>query len=216
MKRCGYTPDSSWPMAMPRRSSSNMSHRWHMRRVDIRLRHNHHVLPQLALHYASTKTALGQWSSKLSRCIYAIRQDASLQSLRAECPACRHRILCPHRIEAPHFSVTISCEDGQVCYDTNTTVTGLCLAALQGRGRIALQIERLDLNGGAITLMLGPMSGIGRMPMTITGMSIHCTSVRVEERKGSCVPLPAGRPEILDFAKTSVSRPEGPIVLYNV
>ena len=32
MKRCGYAPDSSWPMAMPRRSSSNMSHRWNMTR----------------------------------------------------------------------------------------------------------------------------------------------------------------------------------------
>ena len=61
----------------------------------------------------------------------------------------------PHRIEAPHFSVTISCEDGQVCYDTNTTATGLALAALQGRGRIALQIERLDLNGGRYYIDVG-------------------------------------------------------------
>ena len=61
----------------------------------------------------------------------------------------------PYRIEAPHFSVTISCEDGQVCYDTNTTATGLALAALQGRGRIALQIERLDLSGGRYYIDVG-------------------------------------------------------------
>jgi lipopolysaccharide transport system ATP-binding protein len=58
-------------------------------------------------------------------------------------------------IEAPIFSVTISREDGTICYDTNTAAIGLILPPSQGQGRIALRFDRLDLNGGQYYIDVG-------------------------------------------------------------
>jgi lipopolysaccharide transport system ATP-binding protein len=56
--------------------------------------------------------------------------------------------LTPQPIKAPIFGVIISREDGFICYDTHTAAAGLILPTIQGRGKVALQLERLDLNGG--------------------------------------------------------------------
>jgi len=56
--------------------------------------------------------------------------------------------LAPQPIEAPIFGVIISREDGVICYDTHTAAAGLTLPTIQGRGQVALQLERLDLTGG--------------------------------------------------------------------
>lgn len=57
--------------------------------------------------------------------------------------------LSPQAIESPIFSVTISREDGQVCFDTNTAITAArSLPTVEGKGAIALQLERVDLGGG--------------------------------------------------------------------
>jgi lipopolysaccharide transport system ATP-binding protein len=56
--------------------------------------------------------------------------------------------LAPQPIEAPIFGVIISREDGFICYETHTAAAGLTLPTIQGRGKVALQFERLDLNGG--------------------------------------------------------------------
>jgi lipopolysaccharide transport system ATP-binding protein len=50
-------------------------------------------------------------------------------------------------IRAPIFGVTISRKDGLACYDTSTEASGTHLDMIHGPGRIAFQIERLDLIG---------------------------------------------------------------------
>lgn len=63
--------------------------------------------------------------------------------------------LAPQAVESPIFSAAISCEDGFVCYDTNTNAAGLVLPTVQGRGRVVLKLERLDLNGGSYYVDVG-------------------------------------------------------------
>jgi len=54
-----------------------------------------------------------------------------------------------HRaIVGPHFGVSISREDGFVCYDVTTGGDGHLLPELQGPGRLGLTIDRLDLTAG--------------------------------------------------------------------
>jgi lipopolysaccharide transport system ATP-binding protein len=50
-------------------------------------------------------------------------------------------------IPAPIFGVTITRQDGLVCYDTSTGAEGLHLPTVHGPGQITFQIERLDLIG---------------------------------------------------------------------
>jgi len=61
----------------------------------------------------------------------------------------------PEPIQAPIFGVTISQEDGFVCYDTSTAATGISLPAIHGPGCITFQIERLDLIGGQYYVDVG-------------------------------------------------------------
>ena len=58
-------------------------------------------------------------------------------------------------IETPIFGVTISAEDGFICYDTSTAVANLTLPTIQGQGRISLHLDRLDLNGGSYYVDVG-------------------------------------------------------------
>lgn len=51
-------------------------------------------------------------------------------------------------IANPIFSVTISREDGFLCFDTNTAAQGLPMPLIEGGGRITLHIERLDFATG--------------------------------------------------------------------
>jgi lipopolysaccharide transport system ATP-binding protein len=55
--------------------------------------------------------------------------------------------LAPEPVEAPIFGITISREDGFICYDTSTAATGVHLPAVHGLGQIIFHIERLDLIG---------------------------------------------------------------------
>lgn len=71
-------------------------------------------------------------------------------SLRVEIEYLSH-----HAIPAPIFGVTISREDGFVCYDTDTKTAELSLPQIQGQGRIALYLERLDLIGGQYFVDVG-------------------------------------------------------------
>lgn len=54
----------------------------------------------------------------------------------------------PQPIAAPHFSASITTQDGTICCDLNTAQAGLTLPTLQGAGQIDLHIERLELAGG--------------------------------------------------------------------
>jgi len=63
--------------------------------------------------------------------------------------------LASQPIEAPHFGVMISREDGFICYDTNTAAAGLSMPTVQGQGRIMLRLDRLDLNGGQYYVDVG-------------------------------------------------------------
>ncbi len=61
----------------------------------------------------------------------------------------------PTTVHEPIFSVTISREDGFICYDTNTAVSGITLPAIQGQGRLALHLQRLDLVAGRYYVDVG-------------------------------------------------------------
>jgi len=59
------------------------------------------------------------------------------------------------RIVAPIFCARILREDGVVCYDVSTQDSTLSLSTIEGPGRIALHIDRLDLNSGRYVLDVG-------------------------------------------------------------
>jgi lipopolysaccharide transport system ATP-binding protein len=63
--------------------------------------------------------------------------------------------IAPQPIVAPIFSVTLSREDGFVCYDTSTAAAGLTLPTIQGQGLITLYLDRLDLIGGQYYVDVG-------------------------------------------------------------
>ena len=56
---------------------------------------------------------------------------------------------------APIFGITITREDGLTCYDTSTALADLFLPLLQGRGKVALSLERLDLSSGQYYIDVG-------------------------------------------------------------
>lgn len=58
-------------------------------------------------------------------------------------------------INAPIFGVTISCEDGQTCFETSTQTMGLNLRQIQGSGKIQLSLDRLDLTSGKYFIDVG-------------------------------------------------------------
>lgn len=65
------------------------------------------------------------------------------------------RYHAPQPIESPIFSVSISKEDGFVCFDTSTAIAGLPLPDLSGTGAIHLNLERLDVVGGRYFVDVG-------------------------------------------------------------
>jgi lipopolysaccharide transport system ATP-binding protein len=63
--------------------------------------------------------------------------------------------VAPQPIQAPIFDVTISREDGLVCFKTDTLNAGLMPASVEGSGVLSLQIDRLDLEGGRYYVDVG-------------------------------------------------------------
>ena len=61
----------------------------------------------------------------------------------------------PNPISSPIFGVTISREDGFVCYDTNTESAGIVTPLLNGIGKVSLMFDRLDLIKGKYFLDVG-------------------------------------------------------------
>jgi lipopolysaccharide transport system ATP-binding protein len=58
-------------------------------------------------------------------------------------------------ISAPIFNVSISREDGEICFDANTEAMGRSLPLIQGKGQIKLHFDRLDLSGGKYFVNVG-------------------------------------------------------------
>ncbi|MEP6516686.1 Wzt carbohydrate-binding domain-containing protein [Microcoleus vaginatus] len=58
-------------------------------------------------------------------------------------------------ISAAIFAVTISRDDGQSCFETNTNQMGRLLPLVKGKGKIRLQIDRLDLGNGQYYVNVG-------------------------------------------------------------
>jgi lipopolysaccharide transport system ATP-binding protein len=54
----------------------------------------------------------------------------------------------PGPIPAPIFAVSITSENDVHCCDVNTDTGGLAMPVLEGRGRLLLHFDRLDLSGG--------------------------------------------------------------------
>ena len=61
----------------------------------------------------------------------------------------------PEPVASPIFTVTISREDGFICYDTSTAAAGIELPTVQGTGEISLYLERLDLIEGQYFVDVG-------------------------------------------------------------
>lgn len=60
-----------------------------------------------------------------------------------------------HPVTSPIFGVTITKEDGFVCFDTSTEAAGVEISEINGTGTISLSFERLDLLGGRYFINLG-------------------------------------------------------------
>lgn len=63
--------------------------------------------------------------------------------------------MAPRPVESPIFGVTIRLNDGFVCYDTSTEAAGSTMPTVEGRGRLTLRLERLDLNKGSYYVDVG-------------------------------------------------------------
>jgi lipopolysaccharide transport system ATP-binding protein len=61
----------------------------------------------------------------------------------------------PEPIKSPIFGVTISQDDGTICYDASTAGSGCQVPTLDGPGRVTLQLDRLDLIGGQYYVDVG-------------------------------------------------------------
>ncbi len=56
--------------------------------------------------------------------------------------------VAPQPVEGAILGVSLSREDGQICYDASTAAAGVTLPRIAGEARATLLIERLDLAGG--------------------------------------------------------------------
>ena len=63
----------------------------------------------------------------------------------------RARDPIPH----PIFGITVSREDGFICYDTSTVAAGLTIPALTGEGQVSWHLDREDLLGGNYYIDVG-------------------------------------------------------------
>jgi lipopolysaccharide transport system ATP-binding protein len=63
--------------------------------------------------------------------------------------------VAPTGIDSPIFGVTISRDDGTICYDTSTEAEGLGLSTVHGRGQVSLHMDRLDLIGAQYYVDVG-------------------------------------------------------------
>lgn len=61
----------------------------------------------------------------------------------------------PTPMPHPIFSVSISREEGTICYDTSTDAAGVTLPTVHGQGVIRLHLDRLDLIGGSYFIDVG-------------------------------------------------------------
>jgi homopolymeric O-antigen transport system ATP-binding protein len=61
----------------------------------------------------------------------------------------------PQPIPSPIFSVTISREDGSVCFDVSTESTAVVVPTIHETGRITLNIERLEMTRGIYYVDVG-------------------------------------------------------------
>ena len=78
---------------------------------------------------------------------------SEIKSGEALCVEIDYQIEKP--IFSPIFSITLSREDGEICFDTNTEKMGLSLPLIQGNGKIKLHIDRLDISGGKYFVDVG-------------------------------------------------------------
>jgi lipopolysaccharide transport system ATP-binding protein len=61
----------------------------------------------------------------------------------------------PQPIIAPHFGISISRSDGEICLDTNTDALKFAIDQISGENSLHLVIDRLDLTGGKYFVNVG-------------------------------------------------------------
>ncbi|GAB4192411.1 MAG: ABC transporter ATP-binding protein [Roseiflexaceae bacterium] len=82
--------------------------------------------------------------------------DQPIKTLAAGEPL-RVAITCtaPEPVDGAILGVSLSREDGQICYDTSTAADGVALPRIHGDTRVTLLIDRLDLVGGEYYVDVG-------------------------------------------------------------
>ena len=65
------------------------------------------------------------------------------------------RYCAPQPIQAPIFGISISREDGLICYDINTASSGKVLPTIKGTGEITIHLDQLNLAGGKYFVNVG-------------------------------------------------------------
>lgn len=98
----------------------------------------------------------GSMEMQISRVRLLDAKGHSIQELKSgELLQIEIEYAAPCAITSPAFGVTITREDDLICYDTSTAASQYLLPTLQGRGKVTLQVERLDLNRGLYHVNVG-------------------------------------------------------------
>jgi lipopolysaccharide transport system ATP-binding protein len=97
--------------------------------------------------------------------------------------------LATSRIIAPLFRVRIFREDGLVCYDLNTEKSTLSLSAIQGRGQVAVYLERVDLSSARYLVDVGCYAQDWAYAYDYRS-SVHALTIRGEGLEGAVLNVP--------------------------
>jgi lipopolysaccharide transport system ATP-binding protein len=93
------------------------------------------------------------------------------------------------RLVAPLFRIRIFREDGLVCCDVDSELTPLSVAAVHGRGRVSVHLERLDLNSGRYVVDVGCYAQDWTYAYDYRS-SVHALVVRGESGKQAVLNVP--------------------------
>lgn len=80
---------------------------------------------------------------------------STTETVSGESVSVRIRYFAHKPLPGPIFSVSVSRDDGLICFDTNTAAQGIQLPPISGHGEIVLHLQRLDLAGSKYFVDVG-------------------------------------------------------------
>ncbi|MDB6057206.1 MAG: transporter related protein [Verrucomicrobiales bacterium] len=87
--------------------------------------------------------------------IFGSAGPSTTQVASGEPVSVRIRYFANKPVPGPIFSVSLSREDGLICFDTNTAAQNIELPPIAGHGEIVLHLQRVDLAGGKYFVDVG-------------------------------------------------------------